>query len=48
MIILAMITPTITERARLSIRVMTRRTMMKMMERKLMLQVLRTRISSWS
>jgi hypothetical protein len=45
----AMITQvTTTVRARPSILVMTRRTMMRMMERRSMLLVSRTRISSWS
>ena len=49
MIIPATITQvTTTARARLSILVMTRRTMTRMTEKKSMLLVLRIRISSWS
>jgi multisubunit Na+/H+ antiporter MnhC subunit len=44
----AMIMTTIMARGRLSTLVMTRRTMRKTMEKRLMLRVLRIRISNWS
>ena len=43
-----LVTTTTMVRARLSIRETTKRMMTKMMERRLMLKVLRTRILSWS